>query len=52
VDHVAEEVMQFNAQFAHEVREIGVTFTLDELNQRLQALRRRYASRSPSCHSE
>jgi hypothetical protein len=33
VDHVAEEVMQFHAQFAYYVREIGVTFTLDELNQ-------------------
>jgi hypothetical protein len=37
-ERVAEEVMRFNAQLAHAVREIGVTFTVADLDQRFQAL--------------
>ena len=37
-ERVAEEVMKLNAQLAQQMRETGVTFTLDDLDQRFQAL--------------
>ena len=37
-ERVADEVMKLNAQLAREVRETGATFTLDDLDQRFQAL--------------
>ena len=37
-ERVAEEVTKLNAQLAQEMRETGVTFTLDDLDQRFQAL--------------
>jgi hypothetical protein len=37
-ERVAEEVMTLNAQLAKEMREAGMTFTLDELDQRFEAL--------------
>lgn len=37
-ERVAEEVMKLNAQLAMVVRETGATFTLDDLDQRFQAL--------------
>lgn len=39
-ERVAEEVMKLNAQLAQVARETGVTFTLDDLDQRFQALLR------------
>lgn len=37
-ERMAEEVMKLNAQLAHDVRETGAIFTLDDLDQRFQAL--------------
>jgi len=37
-ERVAEEVMRFNTQFAQNVRDSDATFTLDDLDQRFQAL--------------
>ena len=37
-ERVAEEVMKLNSQLAQAVRDTGATFTLDELDQRSQAL--------------
>ena len=37
-ERVAEEVTRLNAQLALEMLETGVTFTLDELDQRFQVL--------------
>ena len=37
-ERVAEEVMKLNAQLAQAMRETGVTLTLDDLDQRFQAL--------------
>jgi hypothetical protein len=37
-ERVAEEVMQLNTHLAQAVRETGATFTLDYLDQRIQAL--------------
>ena len=37
-ERVAEEVMKLNALLAQEMRETGATFTLDDLDQRFQAL--------------
>src|SRR5437879_3419578 len=37
-ERVAEEVMKLNAQLAQAVRDTCVTFTLDALDQRFQAL--------------
>ena len=39
-ERVAEEGMKLNAQLAQEMRETGVTLTLDDLDQRFQALLR------------
>ncbi len=39
-ERVAKAVMQLNAQLAHEMRDIGATFTLNQLDQRFQALLR------------
>ena len=38
---VAEEVMKLNVQLAQEMRETGIIFTLDDLDQRFQALLQR-----------
>ncbi len=40
-EYVAEGVMKLNAQLAHEVRETGATFTLDDLDRRFQTLLKR-----------
>ena len=40
VERAAHEVMKLNTQLAQTVRETGVTFTLDDLDQRFQALLR------------
>jgi hypothetical protein len=37
-ERVAEEVMKLNVQLAQVKRETGTTFTLDDLDQRIQAL--------------
>ena len=37
-ERVAEEVMKLNEQLAHGMRDTGATFTLDDLDQRLQTL--------------
>ena len=37
-ERVAEEVMKLNTQLAQQVKETGVTFTLDDLDQRFQTL--------------
>ena len=39
-ERVAEEVMRLNTELAQTVRETGVTFTLDDLDQRFQSLLR------------
>jgi hypothetical protein len=39
-ERVAAAVMQLNMQLAQEMRDSGATFTLDELDQRFQALLR------------
>jgi hypothetical protein len=40
-ERVAEEVMQLNTQLAKQVRETGTTFTLNDLDERFQALLRK-----------
>ena len=40
-EHVAEGVMKLNQQLAQEMRDNGVTFTLDDLDQRYLALFKR-----------
>jgi hypothetical protein len=37
-ERVADEVMKLNQQLAQQVLETGATFTLDDLDQRFQAL--------------
>ena len=37
-EKVAEEVMNHNSQLAREMRETGIMFTLDDLDQRFQAV--------------
>jgi hypothetical protein len=37
-ERVAEEVMKVNARFAQEMWETGATFTLNDLDHRIQAL--------------
>jgi hypothetical protein len=37
-ERVAEEVMKLNAQIAQEIRDSGVTYSLADLDQQLQAI--------------
>jgi hypothetical protein len=46
---VAEEVMRLNAELAQEMRETGATFTLNDLDQRFQALLRQMETEC-ACH--
>ncbi|MCL4506170.1 MAG: hypothetical protein M1434_11640 [Chloroflexi bacterium] len=48
-ERVAEEVMQLSVQLAQAVRETGVSFTLDDLDQRFQALMQQLVD-SGVCH--
>ena len=49
VERATEAVMQLDQQLAQKVRESGVTFTLDDLDQRFQALLKQLED-SGVCH--
>jgi hypothetical protein len=46
VEHYAELVMRLNKQLAQEMQDTSVTFTLNDLDQRFQALLQRLESDS------
>src|SRR5512142_1045928 len=51
-ERVAEEVMKLNTQLAQQVRKTGATFTLDDLDQRVQAMRHRLEDYGVCCRGE